>query len=179
MVHRCRVSRTCICGRFSRSRARCTLTRALARAASAGKSGTPGEIRSGRAANRARSDSSLRASSSLLSARMRDISPTLPPAGVSRPAAGCDAVDYQDEHQQESSRKPVESRGGDPLRRGLAAEGHGHHRSDGHEGKDCEDRCGDRQRTPETRGYHAVTLTVRRCGRAAKQDNGANQDNLD
>ena len=32
-VHRCRVSSTCICGRFRRSKARCTLTRALARAA--------------------------------------------------------------------------------------------------------------------------------------------------
>ena len=108
-------------GRFRRSRARCTLTRALARAARAAKSGTPGDIRSGRAANRARSDSSLRASSSLLSARMRDISPTLPPAGVSCPAAGGNAVDHQHEHQQESRRKPVECRGGDPLRRRLAA----------------------------------------------------------
>ena len=61
LVHRCRVSRTCICGRLSRSSARCTLTRPLARAARAAKSGTPGEIRSGRAENRARNDSSLRA----------------------------------------------------------------------------------------------------------------------
>jgi hypothetical protein len=110
LVHRCRVSRTCICGRFRRSKARCTLTRALARAARAGKSGTPGEIRSGRAANKARSDSSLRASSSLLSARMRDISPTLPPGGASCPAAGGNAVCHQHEHQQEGRRKAIECR---------------------------------------------------------------------
>ncbi|MDI2023193.1 hypothetical protein PJL18_03741 [Paenarthrobacter nicotinovorans] len=88
LVHRWRVSRTCISGLFRRSSARCTLTRALALAANAAKSGAMGEMRSGRAANKARSELSLRASSSLLSARIRDINPTLPPRGNSCPILG-------------------------------------------------------------------------------------------
>src|SRR5215218_10761194 len=96
LVQRWRVSSTCICGRFRRSRARCTLTRELARAAREAKSGTGGEIKSGRAEKSARRESSLRASSSLLSARIRDISPTLPPAGLSCPAAARDAVGHKE-----------------------------------------------------------------------------------
>jgi hypothetical protein len=107
LVHRWSVSSTCIWGLFSRSKARWTLTRALALAASAGKSGTGGDIRSGRAAKRARSESSLRASNSLLSARIRDISPTLQPAGLSRPAPAGHAVQDQEEHQEEGHRQSV------------------------------------------------------------------------
>src|SRR5688500_11643685 len=155
LVHRCSVSSTCMCGRSRRSSARCTLTLALARAAKAAKSGTPGEMRSGRATNKPRSESSLRASSSLLSARIRDISPTLPPPAVSCPASCCHAIDQQHEHQDESERKPVECGRGNPGRGRLPAEGQRHDCSHSHQGKHCEDRGRDHQGAPETRGNHA------------------------
>lgn len=167
MVHRCRVSSTCICGLLSRSRARWTLTRALARAARAEKSGTAGDIRSGRAAKSARNESSLRASSSLLSARIRDISPTLPPAGLSCPAPAGHAVQDQEEHQQERNRQPVQGSGGDPGRSSGACEGQCHDCSHRHEGKHGNNRCADHQWAPVSRGCHAGNANSRAAGGGA------------
>ena len=180
LVHRCRVSSTCISGRLSRSSARCTLTRPLARAARAAKSGTPGEIRSGRAENRARSESSLRACQFLaerankghqsnvtfrpvLRVRRRAATPSITRKSISRKASG-------------SPYRAVEviQTGATVWLKAMAITA-----SDGNQGQHGDGGSDDQQGPPETQWCHGTNANSPAPAPRLKPSKWAGQDNLE